>query len=312
MRHSNTARLTEGAVLVALFAVLLLISIYVPVLSLILNIFLVLPFIIYCSKYPFRASLLMVAASIGVSAILGSVLAVPVAIAYSTTGLVMGWLIKEKKSKFIIFISSTLIFLFHVITQYIASIIFFEINIIEEIFTEMERAFTEFFTAAEASGLNVSEYESVWTANMNTMELLIPTLLVLSVSFLVWIMILVNFPIAKRFSVDVPKFNSFDKLSLPKSVIWYYLIVLIISLVSTPEPGSTFALMVANLQVALELLMILQGLSFIHFFGKLKGWGKARIAIFTIFGIVLSPFTRILGIIDLGFDLRKRLQNNTK
>lgn len=307
MNQSSTRRLTEGAVLIAFFAVLLLISIYVPPLSIVLNVFLVLPFIIYSSKYSFRASLVMVAAAIGVSSILGSILAIPLAFAYSTTGLVMGWMIKEHKSKFMIFISSTLVFLFHVISQYVVSILFFEINIVDELFTEMDRAMIKWFELADSNNVDVSGMKETWSANMATMEMLIPTLLVFSVSVIVWIMLIANFPIAKRFNIEVPRFKPFRELSLPKSVIWYYLIVLITSLVSSPEPGTTFALAVINLQIGLELLMILQGLAFIHFWGHRKGWGKGRIAILTIFGIVLSPFTRILGIIDLGFDLRERL-----
>ncbi|PPA68496.1 YybS family protein [Jeotgalibacillus proteolyticus] len=308
MKHSSARGLTEGAVLVAFFAVLLLISIYIPPLALVVNLFLVLPYIIYSSKYPLKSTLIMVAAGIGVSGIIGSLLAIPLAIAYSTTGAAIGWMIKENKSKLMIFLVSTVIFLFHAITQYVISIFLLGINVIEEMFTVMDETYERFLAMSESSGIDVAELQSNWTTHMNTIEMLLPTLLVFGVAVMVWIIITVNLPIAKRFSIQVPKFTPFRELSLPKSVIWYYLIILITTLVSSPEQGSLYAMAVLNLQVGLEIILILQGLSFIHFFAHLKGWGKGLIVLLTIFGIVLSPFTRILGIIDLGFDLRKRLQ----
>ena len=312
MNHSRTRSLTEGALLVAFFAVLLLISIYVPILWIVSSMFLVLPFIVYSAKYSFKSSLLMIVASIGVSAIIGTLLSLPLAIAYGTTGVVMGWMIKEKKSKFNIFVASTLIFMVNAIVQYVISVLFFEINFIEETFSAMNNSMLEIFRIAKSSGWDVSRFESTWSTNVIVMESLIPTLLVFSVALLVWGMIAINFPIVKRLKIDVPIFQPFRELSLPKSVIWYYLITILLTLFSSPEPGSMFALAMVNLQMGLELLMILQGISFIHFYGHLKKWSKSRLVFIMMFAIVLTPFTRILGIIDLGFDLRQRLQQNKK
>ncbi|MGD7045605.1 YybS family protein [Jeotgalibacillus proteolyticus] len=312
MNDSHARRIKEGAVLTAIFAVLLSVTVYVPPLGSIIQLVLVFPYIIYSSKYSFKSSLLMIAAGIGASAIVGTAAAIPFAFAFSTAGVLMGWMIKENKSKLLIFISSTLIFIFHVLLFYVGSILLLGINLIDDLFNALNEFFQEFISQSEAAGVDVADLSEQWTGYIGTLELLMPTWIVATVAVWTWLILLINFPLAKRFSVKVPRFNPFHELSFPKSVIWYYLIVLILALVSAPDEGTTFAFALLNLQAGLELIMLVQGLSFIHFWGHLKGWGKGRLILFTIIGMMLNPFTRILGIIDLGFDLRERLRSNGK
>ncbi|WP_227395034.1 YybS family protein [Jeotgalibacillus aurantiacus] len=307
MDRQSTLRLTEGAILTAFFAVLLLITVYVPVISIITAFFLILPFLIYSAKYSINASLIMVGAAIGVSAIIGGIFSIPAAVAYGTTGIAMGWMVQQKKSKLTILLISSLVFLVNVVVQYAISIVVFEINVIEEFFTIMTESFNQSVTMFNNAGVDTEQVQEVWSQNMMMIELLLPTLLVFSVAVLMWITIAVNFPIAKRLKVDVPVFTPFRELTLPKSVIWYYLIVLLTALIGAPEEGTMFAYAIINLQIALELLMILQGLSFIQFYGHHKNWSKGLMVLVTILGILINPLTRILGIIDLGFDLRKRM-----
>ncbi|MFB1081534.1 YybS family protein [Jeotgalibacillus sp. JSM ZJ347] len=308
MNNTNTLRLTEGAMMTAFFAVLLLISVYVPVISIVSSLFLLLPFLLYSVKYSLRASLVMVAASIGVSGIIGGLFTLPLAIAYGTTGVVMGWLAQQGKSKFIIFIISTLVFLVSAVVQYLISILIFEINIIEEFFTLMNESLEQSVSMFTAAGIDTGDVQEQWAQNMQVIETLLPTLIVLSAALLIWIMMVINFPLVKRLAKrDLPNFEPFRNLSLPKNVIWYYLIILLTALVASPEQGTMFAYALINLQFGFELLLILQGLAFIHFYGYLKGWNKGLLVILTILGVLISPLTRILGIIDLGFDLRKRM-----
>jgi uncharacterized protein YybS (DUF2232 family) len=77
-----------------------------------------------------------------------------------------------------------------------------------------------------------------------------------------------------------------------------------------PEEGTYWFWVIANLSFILQMLMVLQGLSFVFYITHVKGYPKA-VPIVVIVLIFLLPFilyiVRILGIIDLGFDLRKRL-----
>ncbi|WP_052137897.1 hypothetical protein [Heyndrickxia ginsengihumi] len=54
----KTRMLTEGAMLAAIFAVLMLVFLYVPIIGGVSMLFLILPFLIYGAKYPLKYSLL--------------------------------------------------------------------------------------------------------------------------------------------------------------------------------------------------------------------------------------------------------------
>ncbi|WP_404406495.1 YybS family protein [Jeotgalibacillus malaysiensis] len=308
MNNTNTLRLTEGAMMTAFFAVLLLITVYVPFISAVTAFFLLLPFLLYSVKYSIRASLVMFAASIGVAAIVGGVISIPIAILYGTTGVVMGWLVQQGKSKFMIFMISTLVFAVNLVVQYLFSILLLGINMIDEFFTLMDDSLEQAISVYSAAGIETGDVREQFSQIMMTFETLLPSLIVLSAALLIWIMMIINFPLVKRLTKkDMPKFDSFSNLSLPKNVIWYYLIILLTALIAAPEQGTMFAYALINLQFGFELLMVLQGLAFIHFYGHLKGWSKGLLVILTILGVLINPLTRILGIIDLGFDLRKRI-----
>ncbi|MDZ5710611.1 YybS family protein [Jeotgalibacillus haloalkalitolerans] len=308
MNNTNTLKLTEGAMMTAFFAVLLLITVYVPFISIASAFFLLLPFLLYSVKYSIRASLVMLAASIGVAAIVGGPISIPVAILYGTTGVMMGWLVQQGKSKFMIFMISTLVFVVNIVVQYLFSILLLGINMIDEFITLMDDSLEQAIAVYTAAGIDTGDVQEQFAQIMLAFETLLPSLIIMSSALLIWIMMIINFPLVKRIAKkDMPKFDAFRNLSLPKNVIWYYLIILLTALIATPEQGTMFAYALINLQFGFELLMILQGLAFIHFYGHLKGWNRGLLVILTILGVLINPLTRILGIIDLGFDLRKRI-----
>ena len=79
------------------------------------------------------------------------------------------------------------------------------------------------------------------------------------------------------------------------------------------EP-SIFQSIVLNFEVVLSLLMYIQGLSLIHFFGKAKRLPDA-VSILLMVGTVISPFTHIvslLGVLDLGINLKRMIKMTLK
>ena len=68
----NVHKLTEGAILLAIFAVLLLLTLYLPILGAVVNLFLSLPFIMYGAKNNRKSSLVFLVASIFISLIVGT------------------------------------------------------------------------------------------------------------------------------------------------------------------------------------------------------------------------------------------------
>src|SRR5699024_6987261 len=107
-------------------------------------------------------------------------------------------------------------------------------------------------------------------------------------------------------------------------VFWIYFLVIILSFFNT-DTSTTMGIVIANSMVILTTLMILQGYSFIFHYADVKKWPKVIpfiiVIISFLFTLLLMLFIlflfliplimmlviRLLGIIDLGFGLKKRV-----
>ncbi len=289
----------------ALFAVLLAISVYVPVLSLVSTLFLALPIAWYSAKYPAKASALVAVVGVVLSFLIGGLLSLPLALIHIPLGLMIGLSIHYKKSKLFMFMGSSIVLLLSLMLQYVAAIAFLGINFLEEFTTTMRSSYEQAGTWLERLGSeSMEEYEELVAQIMLTFETLLPTLLILTTFTTVWVLLLILLPILKRLGVEVPKFPPFREMRLPKSVLWYYLIVILVSLLSDFEQGTMAYFIFANASMLLQFLLFLQGVSLYHFYIHQEGWPRWVTVIVTIFAVPLQSFTSIIGILDLGFDIR--------
>jgi uncharacterized protein YybS (DUF2232 family) len=306
----NVRKLTEGAILLAAFAVLLLLTIYVPFLGMVVNLFLAVPFMLFAAKNDGKSILVFIIASLLLSFIVGSVMSLPLALAYGTTGTVIGYLMQKQKNMGVLFIAGTLVFLINLIIIYVTSIVLFEVDMITEMIELMRESLNVSADLLKNFG-NAQDSEKLleqFNNGLNLIKTLIPTLFVLSSFFIVFIMQLVSFPIIKRFGIKVEKWKSFKEISLPKSLLYYFLLTLLLSMFMNPEEGTFWYMAIINLTYILQFLMVLQGYTFMFYYFDKKGISKAISITIGIVAFLIPIFLYIigiLGIIDLGFDLRK-------
>lgn len=308
----NTRMLTEGAIMIAVFVVLLLITLYVPIVSIILQYFLVIPFLLYSAKYPIKNSLLFLLATVLVSFIIGSFGGIAFAIIFGTLGLMMGYGIRKKYSKEIIYVSSSFVFLASIIVLFIVSASFFELNFITELGAILRESVDQSLNTFTALGQSPPAIVEEQLEKMIEMIGLMTPFLFTAFAFItVIIIILITFPIIKRLGIDVPKFKPFRLLQFPKSILWYYLLILITTLFIKTEQGSYLNMVLLNGDLILQILLVLQGLAVIFYYAHYKKWNIAIpivAVVLTVFIPLFLPFVSLLGIIDIGFDLRRRLK----
>jgi uncharacterized protein YybS (DUF2232 family) len=284
-----------------------------PILGMVTNLFLVLPFILFAYKNDRKSMLVFFVASILISMIVGTVFAIPVAISFGLTGLVMGDFIREKKSREAIYFVGSIAFLITVVMTYVISVAFFQIDFIDETIEAAKTSIESSVSIMESLGQTPNEEQmEELLAGIEAGRFLKPTLFVIAAFLAVFFIQLVSFPVAKRFQVEIMDWKPFRNLQLPKSILWIYLFSIIASMVFNPEEGSFAFMAIVNIAFLLQWLMVLQGLALIYFFSFAKKLPKVVPIMFTI-GVLLLPqllyIVRILGIIDLGFDLRKRLKS---
>jgi uncharacterized protein YybS (DUF2232 family) len=311
----NAHKLTEGAVLLAIFAVLLLITLYVPVLNIVSNLFLVLPFIYFSWKNEFKSIFVFLVASLIIALIVGTLIALPATLLFGTTGIALGYLAQKKKSRFTMLLVASLVFLANVLVQYGVVVTLFDFNFAKEASTIINESFASSAKILEATGQPAQDME-VLKEQLDTMvqmiETLLPTMLVMGSLIIVFLLQLINFPVLKRFGLEYPYWKKFRDLTFPKSILWYYLISALLSIILRPEVGTYLNTVLMNVAYILQFLLVIQGLSFIYFYSHSKGWPRFVPIIATVLLPILLYIIRILGIIDLGFDLRKRVAGKNK
>jgi len=270
----------------------------------------------YAAKYDWKNAAVFTIAAVLLSLIIGTLLAIPIALAYGITGVVMGTLIRLEKSTFIVFVAGSLVFLANTIVQYVVTVVFFNINIIGELKTAFEESVKMSVSMLESFGQTPDEnLLKQFETMVDLVEILMPSMLVMASFMIIFLIMLVSFPILRRFGIKVNKWKPFREITLPKSLLWYYLIALIATIFVQPEVGSYWHWALTNLNFILQFFMLIQGFTFIAYFSHLKGYTKAVPIVAIILALLLPVIlyiVRILGIIDLGFDLRQRLQQNKK
>jgi uncharacterized protein YybS (DUF2232 family) len=219
-------------------------------------------------------------------------------------GLAIGLSIHYKKSKLYMFMGAGLVLLLSAMLQYLAMIFLLGINVLEEMMEETKRSAERTATLMEGLGTSTENYTEAVNGLMAAFETLLPAILVLTVFMTVWILLSLQLPVLKRLGTDVPKFPPFRDMKLPKSVLWYYLIVLLASMLTDLQPGTMPYMIFLNASVLLQFLLFLQGVSFYHFYVQQEGWPKWVTVLVTVLALPLQSFTSIVGIIDLGFDIR--------
>ena len=307
----NVHKLTEGAILLAIFAVLLLATLNVPILGAVVNLFLAVPFIMFGSKNNRQSSFVFLIASILISLIVGTFLAIPLTISNGLTGLVIGDFIRNKKSSGIGFIAASITYLILLVVQYVIAVLFFKVNFIDQSIELLRQSVEQSKNILSALGQEPNDVLlNQLYAGIDLLQSLTPSLFVMGSFSAVFLIYLVSFPIIKRFGIEVSGWKSIKDLSLPRSLLMYFLIAMAVSMFIHFESGSYLSLALINIVFILLLLVMVQGVSFVYYFSHLREWPRAFpiIATVALFIIpILLYIVLILGIIDLGLDLRKRL-----
>jgi uncharacterized protein YybS (DUF2232 family) len=310
---NNVRKLTEGAILLAAFTVLLLITIYAPVIGMIVNFVLPIPFILFAAKNDWKSILVFVVASLLISFVVGTIIALPLTLTYGITGAVMGYLIQKNRSRTAILIAGSIIFLLSLVIQYVVSAAFFHFNFIDELIKTMRDSLSmssdilKGFGQPQESQKVLKQFEQA----LDLIKTLVPSLFVISSFVAVFFIQLFSLPVLKRFGINMGNWKPFREISLPRSLLWYYLAVMLLEVVIHPQAGTYWNTALTNLSYILQMFMLFQGLTFVFYYFHKRGAAKTLPIIITIMAFVM-PFLLyiigILGIIDLGFGLRNRTE----
>lgn len=298
--------------MIALFAILLAISIYIPIISVITVFIVPIPIAWYSAKFDRRQAILVTVLSVVISYLIGGIFGLLAGLIAAPLGLIIGHSIQQEKSKLYLLMSSGIFLLIMAALQYILSILVLNMNVIENLLEGLEISYKQAGSIMSSVGQLPQDYDERVSQAMLLFKSTLPSYFIFAMFITAFIYVVINLSVLKKLKLEVPKFSKFMDFKLPKVVLWYYLIVSIFTLFVTFEVGTFGYLLFVNALLILRVLLFLQGVSLIHYYFDVQGWPKWSAVFATIFAIPLFTFTIILGVLDLGFNLRAFLKDRYK
>ena len=252
----------------ALFAVFMGITLYVPFLSFLSMWLLPLPLVIYTLRCGVKPSLILGFSVLALSILLGSIYGLAIAFIFGAGGIVMGYLYHERKSPFSILFGGSLAFTIGIILVYIFSILFFHFNAITYVVHTAKSSFQQFQHVLSSFGETDQKNLTVIQNQLNLIRYLAPFIFVLMGTAYALVTQLIAGPILKRMGLQehVLPWIPFRNWQFPRSILWYYLIFLLFGIFQHFTEGSMWYIGYYNLFSALEVVILIQGFSFIFFF----------------------------------------------
>lgn len=311
MEQSSIIR--DGLLASAAFLALVLLALFIPFAALLLVFFLPLPLVRFTYNYGWKpGSVLGLSVFFLLFLILGPFAPV-IMLLFGISGIVIGELFRRGEKAFGVFAGAALSVIGGLVLTYVGFMAFTDTDPVVQFQSAMEESLG---TTEDMLGMDAEEDAEAVEQLMNFIDnisVMIPAILVFIGAAVAFITQLAAAGWLRSKGEKIAGFPPLRTWSLPKSFIWYYLFALILSFINASE-GETGVIntLSSNLMPVLGSLMILQGIAFLFFYFHLKKLSIILPIMITCSLVVLPfmlPIIRILGIIDLGFDLRTRLKS---
>ncbi|KGP73205.1 YybS family protein [Pontibacillus yanchengensis] len=311
MKQSNV--LKDGVLYAAIYLMILMATVFIPGIEIVTLFILPLPFVLFASRYGWKAALAFSAGAIFISLFVATIYSLPLTAIAVFGGVAVGLAIHQRKNPYEAWAQGAVGFVIGIVMFYLLSLWLFNINWIEEIDGYIQESIQTSKQIMESVGSSVSEEQlQLLEEQFSQVTVLLPSFMGIFAVGLAFITLWLGFKMMNKLFNESFYFPPIRSLSFPKVLLWYYLIAVIATWFDF-EQGTIWKEAVQNAYTFTGFFITLQGLSFMFAYAYEKKLSKA----FPITGVVITlllPFlllypVRILGIIDLGFSLRERLSN---
>ncbi|TFJ91990.1 YybS family protein [Lentibacillus salicampi] len=314
---NQSRQLTDGALLTAVFMILMLIATFVPVITLIATFLLPVPFIIFASRYDWKPAIIMLIVVSVLSSLLTTIFSLPIPVLMGIGGILSGSALYRKFSAYEVLARGTIGFVIGFVFVFVFSQYVFQVNLVNEIDNMIQQSLTTSQDLMNQLGMNelTEKQMTMITEQFGMLTELLPVFIAIASLLFAFVSQWVSYKVINRIDRQQLSFPPFRMLRFPVSLIWVYFFALIMTFFDLDPDGMLF-LAVHNILMLTGILMTLQGFSFIFYYAYAKQMSKA-LPVASVLLTIFIPFiffylVRLLGIIDLGFSLRDRLLNDKK
>lgn len=306
--QNQVRSMLEGALISGIFLVIMFLTLYTPI-GIITTVALPIPFTVYAARHPLKNSILVVIASTLLTIFIGALPSMFTAIFAGLLGTVMGTLYYRHKTAFTVFIGGTLASLVFLLGSLLASYFFLKINPITTMQTMMEESLQMSQSLLTQFGQVDPKRVEALESMVQMIAKMIPMLLIFGSAQFSMLNHWLSRKILLRLGNPVPGFPPFREWGWPKSLLYFYVIVIALSFFIGKDTEQLSYTLFLNIKPILDVMLIIQGLSIVSYFSYRKGWGRGLFIIALVLVFIFPPFPFILmllGIMDLGINFRKQ------
>ncbi|HLQ96456.1 MAG TPA: YybS family protein [Pseudogracilibacillus sp.] len=310
---NQSKKITEGAMLTAVYIILLLIIVFVPIIQIIGIFLLPVPFIMYTSKHGFTAGILMLIIASILAMILATLVTLPLTLLAGIGGIAVGSGMYSEKNAYETWAQGTLGHIAGFVVVLFLIQVVFQINLFQELDTALNESMDTIRSIIGQVNItdDVEKPLELVEEQMQLMKEMVPVGIAILSIIMAFIGQWLTYKIINRVERKQFAFPAFKNLDFPIAVIWIFFLAIILSIMDLDPDGILFTV-VLNIEALCVFLLVIQGFSFIFFYMDLKKIHQAvpiTIVILSLFLPFIFMFiVRIIGIIDLGFRLKQRLR----
>lgn len=313
---NQSKQITDGAIFTAIYIILILLIIFIPFLSTFVLFLIPVPFIIYTSMHGYKPAVVMVLAAFLLTSIVATLISIPLTLLATFGGITIGHAIYKGKDAYTTLAFGTMGFIISLVGIFILTELVFSVHI----YSEIDALIAESLETSKSllqnlpNSIDTDETFKLVEEQMYGFKDLIPGLVILLALAMSFISQWAGYKVLNRIKGKKLYFSKFADFNFPISLIWVYLITIILSFINLDQ-GSTLYLAYVNAELICVTFLFIQGLSFLFFYFNHKKINRVVPIILTVISFLIPLFMyiiRIIGIIDLGFSLKKQMMNQGK
>ena len=288
---------------------LLLLSLKSPLLV-ITSFFILLPSVVLYTILPFRSFVMHIVPVLAIVGFLAGPSSLILSILFLIPSLIMGRLYKKRASAFRTIITGSIVILVEFLLLLLFSTMLFDFDLSHVVENMMN------MSAAPIEGMSTETLASSLGWSQDMVEQL-SALTVRSLPFTLTVCALVTATIAHAIArptlaslgVVVPKLAPLRTWKLPRALVWYYLLALLIGMFRDGNGTSYVDTILLNITPMLGFCFMIQTASFFFFLAHSRKWNPIIPIVLIIVMLFFQPL-RILGILDMVFPLRDKISRS--
>ncbi|GGF94089.1 hypothetical protein GCM10010916_09290 [Paenibacillus abyssi] len=283
-------------------ALVMLISLIVPALNILTVALMMVPFVVLYTTLTRKEFALHLFAVLGIGFFVLGPAALILGLFFVIPSIVMGHMYKRQAQARTVLTVVLLTILGQLLLQLVLFSAVLDVSLTREIGQLIRGSVTEL----SSQGLLPASWSTEMTESLiRTMVQSIPlTFIVIAFLYAVITHWVARNALRRLHGLEIPGLKPAKEWMMPKILVLYYLIALVLDLIVTDDGDSFLNVVLLNLIPLLRLVFTIQAIGFFYYLADQKRWNKVVPVLLSI-PVFLFPPLSLIGVLDVAFPIRK-------